>query len=226
MNQNKTYVCVVFHHSDLRPEGEQMANNFIKSWNKTQLPFNLVVLDNESTINYECLDNVKHDYIRVEDQIKIGGITGAWNILCKHAIKKGASKIMGFADDVQVNNSLLKFEHNINNDNILYGPLTDGVQPPFNLQLSKNPHPGKIYNTNLLNGFWLGFTRQFWIDKNTNNNLFIEMKNPLIDMWAGQELMLQVWSKKFNTKGLIIGDSWIHHTKIRSWKNARNKYEN
>ena len=222
--ESKTFVCVVFHHSELRPEGEQMAINFVESWKKLELPFQLVVLDNESTISFGCLNDIDHHYIRVDNQIESGGCTGAWNILCKYAIDNGAEKIMGFADDVKVNNSLLKFNDAITDDNTLYGPLTDGVNPPFVGQIATEPKFGFRQETNLINGFWLGFTTQFWLDKNVNDELFIEMKNPLIDKWAGQELMLSVWKRKYGTVGLIIGDCWIHHTKIRSWKRARHEY--
>lgn len=220
--ESKTFVCVVFHHSELRPQGLQMAENFCKSWKDTKLPFHLIVLDNESDVEYKCLDGIEHTYIRVDKQLESDGITGAWNRLCQLAIEMGADKIMGFADDVKVNNSLLKFNEVITDDNTLYGPLTDGLwHGVFGAQKSDKPIPNLFKKTDFLNGFWLGFTKNFWLDKNINNELFIQMKNPHIDRWAGQELMLQVWKRKYNTTGVIVGDCWIHHTKIRSWTKAR-----
>ena len=225
--KSKTFVCVVFHHSKLRPQGLQMAENFCKSWKDTKLPFHLIVLDNESDVEYECINDIDHTFIRINNQLEIGGCTGAWNILCQYAIDSGADKIMGFADDVIVNNSLLKFNEFIVDDNTLYGPLTDGqVNHLFYQQKSNKCIPNLHKKTDLLNGFWLGFTRNFWLDKNINGDLFIQMKNPLIDKWAGQELMLSVWRNKYDTRGMIIGDCWIHHSKIRSWKNARQFYKN
>jgi len=44
-----------------------------------------------------------------------------------------------------------------------------------------------------------------------------------MDFWAGQEFMMPVWTSKYGTKVEVIGDAWLHHTKLRSWKQARKK---
>ena len=102
----QVYVCVVFHHSELRPKGLEMANQFIDSWIESDLGYKLVILDNESTINYPRLKEIDHTYIKVDNQNLNGGITGAWNDMIKEAYKMGAKIITGFADDVKINSSL------------------------------------------------------------------------------------------------------------------------
>ena len=222
--QSKTFVCVVFHHSSIRPRGYDMAKQFIDGWKKSNLDFRLVILDNESSVNYDFLDSVEHDFLRVDDQVKAGGCTGAWNTLCKYAIDNGAEKIMGFADDIIPNSSLKILAENTVDDNIVYAPLTDGMIDAWAFQKSDKPIEGFRKTVTSLNGFWLSFTKKFWIDKNVDKNLFLMSKNPYIDMWAGQELMMYIWNKEYNTLGNVIGDCWIHHTKIRSWKQAREKF--
>lgn len=222
--QSTTHVCIVLHHSDIRPRGYEMAKQFIDGWKESKLDFRLIILDNQSTIDYDFLNGVKHDFIRVDDQIKSGGCTGAWNTLCRYSIENGAEKIMGFADDVIPNSSLNILAQNTIDDNTIYAPLTDGMIGAWRFQMSDKPINGFRKTVPSLNGFWLSFTRKFWIDKNVDGDLFLMSKNPYIDMWAGQELMMNVWNKKYNTQGEVIGDCWIHHTKLRSWKEARKQF--
>jgi len=222
--ETKTFVCVVFHHSNIRPRGLEMAEQFVDGWIEAELPFELVVLDNESTVKFDCLNKIKHHYIRVDNQIDAGGCTGAWNTLCEYAIDNDADVIMGFADDVKPNNSLLTLANETQDDNVMYVPLTDGMINTWIKQKSNAIKPNYREYVSSVNGFWLSFTKGFWKEKQVNKELFIKMNSPYIDEWAGQELMMQVWNNKYKTQGLIVGDTWLHHTKLRSWKDARNKY--
>jgi len=201
-----------------------MAKQFIDGWKESKLDFRLIILDNQSTINYDFLSDVEHDFIRVDDQIKSGGCTGAWNTLCRYSVDRGAEKIMGFADDIIPNKSLNILADSTVDDNTIYAPLTDGMINHWNFQKSIAAKPGYRLTVSSLNGFWLSFTRKFWMDKNIDGNLFLMSKSPYIDMWAGQELMMNTWNRKYNTVGQVIGDSWIHHTKLRSWKEARKQH--
>jgi len=222
---DKVFVCVVFHHSELRPEGLQMAENFCKAWKDSNMNYQLVVLDNESTCGYNCLKSIPHHFIRIDNQVEHEGITGAWNTLCEYAYRQGAEIITGFADDVQLNNSFQDYIEAIQDTNTVYAPITDGMMMTWGFQKAKEIRPGYRYKSTTLNGFWLGFTREFYEQKAINQKLF-DINDPHIGYWHGQEHMLQVWNKKHGTIGEVIGDCWIHHTKVRSWKRAREKFNN
>src|SRR6056300_1131830 len=100
----KVFVCIVFHHSHLRPQGEQMAKEFCDSWRASDLPYKLIVVDNESTCDYsQYLVGIDHHFIRVDNQKEAKGVTGAWNTACEYSVNHGADIITGFADDVHLN---------------------------------------------------------------------------------------------------------------------------
>jgi hypothetical protein len=219
----KVYVGVVFHHSKLRPEGEQAAKKFCDSWRKLQLPYKLIVVDNESIVDLEpYLKEIDYELIRVEDQRSANGITGAWNTICRHSVEMGADIITGFADDVQLNKTFITYVDAIQDHNTIYAPLTDGVGGPWgSFQKSDSPRPGYRKKVKWVNGFWLGFTSTFWKEKNVNGDLFDLNATPEMDAWAGQEFMMPIWREKYRTEVEVVGDCWLHHTKLRSWKQAR-----
>lgn len=222
------FVCIVLHHSDLRPEGYQMAVEFRDSWKKYNFPYSLVILDNQSSCEYQdVFKGIDHHFIRVDDQVKAGGITGAWNHICKYAIDMGAEIITGFNDDVKLNETFPVFIDAIKDDNTIYGPLTDGIRSgPWQEQKSQTTRPGWVGQINTLNGFWIGFTRRFYLDKVEEGKLFIKGKYRFANLndWSGQEAMFDHWRQKYKTVCKIIGDCWIEHTKLRAWTNAKAKY--
>ena len=64
--EKKVFVCTVFHHSHLRPQGKQMAKEFCDSWRDSDLPYKLIVVDNESTCDYsQYLVGIDYHFIRV-----------------------------------------------------------------------------------------------------------------------------------------------------------------
>lgn len=237
------FICIVFHHSEeFRPQGLIAAENFCKTWKDSKLPYNLLVLDNGSTCDFQCLNDIKHTFIRIEDQMMNYGITGAWNLLSRKAIELGADVIAGFSDDVLVNSSLKELIDNTVDDNTVYGPLTDKLIPPFGGQKSYRPQPGYRKFSSRINGFFFSFTRKFWQDKQVNKNLFLLKKDFLnfihykellteedflrlttffnrVDIWREQESMFQIWSLLYNTKQCIIGDALLPHLSLRSWMN-------
>jgi len=228
MNTKNVFVCVVFHHSDdIRPNGSDVIMEFCDSWRKSKLPYTLVVLDNESDISYaEHLKGIPHHYMRVDNQVENGGLTGAWNQLAKFAYENGADIITGFNDDIQFNDTFHKYVESITDDNTVYAPLTNGIAGgPWQWQKSNGVKHGYRYESNIVNGFWFGFTSKFYEDKSENGVLFDVKITSDMDDWAGQEFMFPYWSKKYNTRCLTIGDCWLHHTKLRAWKVARNTHK-
>ena len=227
VENDKVFVCVVFHHSKLRPRGYEMAENFCKSWKKYKIPYKLVVLDNESDCEYECLCGIEHTFIRVDDQLSGGGCTGGWNRICKYAYDQGAEITTGFADDVQLNDTFYKLIERTISDDTIYAPTTDGMKSNiWPKQFSRQPLPNTTFNVKSINGFWMSFTRKFWNDRQVDGELFPMKSEPYLDKWASQEKIIDMWINKGDTQALVIGDCWIHHTKLRSWGKAREFYKN
>lgn len=221
----EVYVCVVFHHSELRPRGLEMANQFIDSWIASNLGYKLIVLDNESTIEYPKLREVEHTFIRIDNQNFNGGVTGAWNDIIKLAVEKGAKVITGFADDVKVNKSLQLLINSVRDHNTIYVPLTDGMIDVWPLQKSDNPKPNFVKEVKSFNGFWMAFSNEFFNRRHINGSLF-DLSRKEIGKWNTQENALGIWKEKVPTKAVIIGDCWLHHTKLRSWRQARDRFNN
>lgn len=224
---SKTFICVVFHHSSMRPEGYEVAKRFYKSWLNCNFKTNLIILDNESTCVYDFVNTKECKFIRIDNQELNGGITGAWNVLCKQAVEDGADVIMGFNDDILLNDSLKHLADNTVDSNRIYVPVSNGVFPPWISQISDEIKPNYRVEVDSINGFFMCFTSYFYKEKVVGDRLFLNHKfdnGDYIDDWAGQELMLWVWHRLYKTKGVVIGDCWLHHDKLRSWKNARNYY--
>jgi hypothetical protein len=135
---------------------------------------------------------------------------------------------MGFNDDILLNDSLEYLANYATDSNRIYVPVSNGVFPPWVYQVSDKPKPNYKMEVNSINGFFMCFTSEFYKDKVVNDKLFINHRfdnGDFIDEWAGQELMLWLWDRLHGTKGMVIGDCWLHHDKLRSWKNARKHYK-
>lgn len=223
------FICTLFHHSEeLRPQGYEVAKTFYNSWLSLNFRSNLIILDNESTCDYDFVNKDICKFIRIDNQLESGAITGAWNRLTREAINLGADIIMGFNDDVELNNSIKSLAESTTDNNIIYAPLTNGLlnHKSWIKQKSDSIKPNYSETVDSVNGFWISFTSGFWSDKSIDGDLFIKSKAKgcFMNDWEGQECMMNYWSEQYNTKGKIVGDCWIHHTKLRSWKNAKNKY--
>lgn len=222
IDKSKVFVCVIFHQSKLRPRGYEMAENFCNAWKHHNMPYQLIVLDNESDCQYECLEGIEHTFIRIDDQMKTGGVTGGWNLMYKHAYDNGAEIITGFADDVQLNDTFHMLIQQTISDDIIYAPITDGMKAEiWPKQYSRQVLPGQTFNVSSINGFWMSFTRKFWETRQVENELFPMKNEPYLDKWASQEKIIDTWINKGHTSAVVIGDCWIHHTKLQSWREAR-----
>jgi hypothetical protein len=228
INNKKVFVCVVFHHSQtIRPNGSDVIMQFCDAWRLNNFPYTLCVLDNESDISYDThLKDIEHHMIRVDDQNQNGGLTNAWNQLCSYAVDNGAEIITGFNDDVILNETFNDFIKNITDDNTVYAPLTNGIAGgPWQWQRADKPKPGFRYTSNIVNGFWFGFTRKLFLDKNVNGVLFSKKYSSVMDDWGGQEFVFSGWNDEFGTNCVTVGDCWLDHTKLRSWKRAKDTYK-
>lgn len=89
------------------------------------------VYDNESIHkdNYKVIDICKKTkdflYIRIDDQHKNGSLTGAWNKGIDLCIQNECELIFIMNDDICINETWKYFVSSINEDNVIYGPITN-----------------------------------------------------------------------------------------------------
>jgi GT2 family glycosyltransferase len=89
------------------------------------------VFDNESEhyanykVAYFCSINNDFTYIRVDDQNKNGGLTGAWNMGIDLCIQNGCDIIFIINDDILIDGTWRFFVSSIVDDNVIYGPITN-----------------------------------------------------------------------------------------------------
>jgi hypothetical protein len=218
----KIGIVVTTHYSEnLRPNGNELIQNYCQSAQCINYPFTVYVYDNAST---KKLNGINYPYvkvIRVEDQT-LRGLSGTWNDGIQLAIKDNCDLIIISNDDIILNNSVNTFIKNIYNheyNNIsMYGPVSNGIlcgiqlQPkPVNniIELTGNLH------SNMLNGFFFGFMKNFYYNfKMLNGNLIDEVNFP----WGGNEEELQPRIWKQGGRSFVIGHCHLFHHKIRGWK--------
>ena len=226
---------VTSHHSDEnRPNGGQFIDKFCSTLNEyCHYPFNLYVMDNGSTYELTLPENAIN--IRIDNQIK-EGITGAWNRGIYRAYKDGCDLIINCSDDQWFNETINSFIHLIiihyNNfpiageklsEDIIYGPLTNGVLPPCT-QKSDKPTSGVQIKScgdwnSVISGFCFAMTKEhyekyrFETDKYFNQN---NKHNGDDGKWAGQEGQFLENSEK-GLIGLVVNECWLPHAKERGW---------
>ena len=245
---SKTIFSVTYHQSErIRPNGHLYLLNYLESLRKhSEFSFGVVVVDNESEIDLrEAIKkndfDFVEDYIRVEDQ-SVSGLTGAWNVGIERASQLG-DLVINTNEDLTFNKSINSFVSDIlldkDRDMSIYGPMTNGV--------SQSAHPdqyladGNIRDEGLvslstskkadgvwekvLNGFFLGFTSNFYHKFKTNGDLFpIQHENNRGDgKWGGQEGIMIEWFEKGATCK-VVPRCWINHIKDRTYRKARYLY--
>lgn len=212
------------HKSSLRSIGFELIDNFIKSLYKyCNEPFNLYLFDNQSDEKYNVPKYMNLTYTYIKDQ----SIRGLYilNDGIENAVKDDCDIIILVNDDVVFNETINDFIHIIYNheykDIGLYGPLTDGIlDTPGSYQKTKKAGKGIRDITKLdkpfgiLNGFCLGFTKEFYYKFRSPNGNIAESNNK----WSGGEKRLIRIMKQRGGKVFIIKDCWLYHHKIRGWK--------
>lgn len=242
----KTIFSVTYHQSKkLRPNGANFLARYLETLsNSANFDFGVVIVDNQSELNLsDWSKNIPYicDYIRIEDQSE-KGLTGAWNAGIKRSSEIG-DLIINTNEDLIFNESINSFVSEIlsddDNSKTVYGPISNGVgELAHPHQFSKRERnenmislqtigkheerAGKGGWSEVLNGFFLGFTKEFYHKFNKDGDLFpIDHKNNRGDgKWGGQEGIMLEWGEK-GSICKIIPRCWIDHAKIRSYRVAR-----
>jgi len=211
------------HKSFLRRIGFDLIDNFIKSLYKyCAEPFNLYLFDNQSDEKYSVPKYMNLTYTYIKDQ----SIRGLYvlNDGIENAVKDDCDIIILVNDDVVFNETINNFIHTIYNhkykDIGLYGPLTNGILQNRSYQKTNKAGKGIREITKLgkplgiLNGFCLGFTKEFYYKFRSSNGNIAESS----DKWSGGEKRLIRVMKRRGGKVFIVKDCWLYHHKIRGWK--------
>lgn len=242
----KVALVITNHYSQkLRPYGRDLLANALSSFrNHANFQYEIVVIDNQSdtVLSDYFADDKDIHYFYVKNQWE-RGLTGAWNIGIQEASKLGCDIILNSNDDLIFNESINDFVNqivvNVDRDNSVFGPVTNGVKPPHteaqysecvNLSMSKE----LLFESKakgLLNGFFFGFTDSFYKKyRYENGDLFAEFNKfdkSYIHKWAradgkwgGQEGEFERWIPD-GARFFVVGECWINHLKKSDWYRAR-----
>jgi hypothetical protein len=245
----KIIFSVTYHQSKkLRPNGAKFLSRYLETLSRSaDFDMGVIIVDNQSEINLsKWSQNIPfvRNYIRIEDQ-SIRGLTGAWNegILCASQI---GDIIINTNEDLIFDKSINSFVSEIASDperyKTIYGPLSNGVgnlAHPYQFSNSlrnedkillestgkHRERAGKGGWSEVLNGFFLGFTKEFYHTFKTGSALFpiIHKNNRDDGKWGGQEGLMLEWAER-GALCKVIPRCWIDHAKVRSYRNARNFY--
>ena len=221
----KVGIVVTTHYSnDLRPNGNQLIQNFLNSSSPIKSPHTIYVYDNSSSppLNIDH-PNVKLTYIK--DQT-LRGLSGTWNDGAELAIEDGCDIVLISNDDVEMNDSVNIFIEMINNHEhnkiSIYGPVSNGILS--GVQRATSPINTIVELTgnrnNMVNGFFFGFTKEFYHNFKMKNGRLIDEEN---FPWGGneEEFQLRIWEK--GARSCVLGHCYLFHHKFRGWKQLMNK---
>lgn len=177
------------------------------------------VFDNESDHNetYKvadfCSTNNDFIYIRIDDQNKNGGLTGAWNKGIDLCIQKECNIIFIINDDILINDTWRFFVSSIVNDNVIYGPVSNKPGHAWvnrsrrwtlnhllnhsekrqyaNKGKSRNENPEEV---GFVNGFCFGCTTKTFVNNMYDNKHYFNPNFP----FGGNETEFQL--RLFNLK--------------------------
>ena len=133
-------VACTTHCSDkINPKGHEALKLCLESFvDSIDVNFKFIIIDNSSTskFSHSLLKEPNIHYHYIEDQIKNGGLTGAWNLGIRKCYEEGCDVILNSNDDIifnpSINNFILSIFHCPFQDVSLFGPVCnyDGVPTP------------------------------------------------------------------------------------------------
>lgn len=217
------FVVTSHWSTNIRANGNELLNRFCTTLKESiNYDINIYIVDNQSEFNLDIPEYA--NYIRIDNQYELG-LTGAWNMGISYAYNDGCDIIINCNDDLWFNDSINKFIEYIQNDynqNVVYTALTDGVLGGPQLASQAGTGTKKISCTTgdeVVNGFFFGFTKEHYETYRYNDLEYFPLKHEYDGgdgKWGGQEgywLILQ----KLGVYGIIVLDTFVPHTKYRSW---------
>ena len=213
------------------------------------------VFDNESSHkdNYKVIDfcsiNNGFHYIRIDDQIKNGGLTGVWNKGVDLCIENKCDVIFIINDDILINETWEYFVSSVTDDNVIYGPITNepghawinkkGVKIQYAYTRDgRDENPQKV---GFVNGFCFGCTSKTFANNMWNETFYF---NPYFPFGGNEtEFQLRLFNltpatttpknKKIldsldaHNQAIIVPRCYVHHSKNNAWRiKGGGKYSN
>ena len=217
---------VTAHHSDeFRSNGNKLLIRFCNSiFEHVNYEFEIIIVNNGSTKPITIPSENSH-CINIEDQTQ-HGITGAWNQGIDKAFDIGCDVVFNCNDDLWFNdtiNNMIEFIITDSNENCVYSALTNGMlSGPQKAQGVGKGHFELAcrHGNGVIAGFFFGFTKdhyekfKFEDDKYFNKD---NKDNGGDGKWGGQEGQF-VENSEHGLFGKVLRECFIHHDKIRGWK--------
>jgi len=227
---------ITSHYSDkLRPEGQQFLTRQIESiLTHCKYDFNIYIIDNESQYDLQFPEDDRIKYTRIDNQNE-KGITGAWNLGLDIAYEDDCDFLIQCNDDLWFNDSINFFINvmvNIddeNENNVVYGPMTNGVLQPSYQHATEPVQSNTIIKISfkkppeILSGFCFAFSDKHYKKFRHKTNEYFNKNNRDNGgdgKWGGQEGQFMENSEK-GLFGIIVEGCLVNHDKIRGWLTPR-----
>lgn len=168
--------------------------------------------DNNKVVDF-CRTNRDFHYVRIDNQNKNGGLTGTWNKGIDLCVKNKCEVIFIVNDDVLFNETWKFIVSSIQDDNVIYGPITNNpghawinlnrrwtlVHLLHKSEKKQYAFTGKNRDEDpvrvgFVNGFCFGCTTKTFLNNKYDNKHYFNPKFP----FAGNETEFQI--RLFNLK--------------------------
>lgn len=225
------FVITCHYSDDIRPDGQRFLDRLLTSIDRyVESNHKIYIIDNGSDKELKYTNSDKIHYTKITDQFELG-LTGAWNIGLDLAAKDNCDIIIQCNDDLWFNQTINIFIDTIiesDNEDIVYCPMTNGVLTPP--QLSNGPGIGTMKLNckgwgSVPNGFFFGFTNNHYNKYKFEENKYFNVNNKHNNndgKWGGQEGQF-IESADKGLYGLLIKECFVHHDKLRSWKEGKKR---
>ena len=229
----KVGFVITSHYSDkIRPKGQEMLTRIIDSiMENCKYDFNIYIIDNESQYDLQFPEDEKIKYVRVDNQFK-KGLTGAWNLGLNMAFEDSCDILIQCNDDLWFNESInywIDVMKNYQQEDAIFSPVTNGVLLPSKQYADKYRDSGGLVELScrhigdLPSGFCFGFSNNHYEKFRHKKNEYFNEHNKYNDgdgKWGGQEGQFMENAERGLFCIIVLG-CFVHHDKIRDWKQAR-----